>query len=633
MKLKSQLIISILVFGIVLLVISASVVITNQQVAQVSDVAQSAQNVETGASNLAYLSNDYFQNKQSSQLTVWQNQFSSVSNELSQINPSSPRLTELTNNVQSDIQQLGTVFNSSAAYLQSIPANESGIVHPLLKTYTTRLNLQNQALAFDASVLTKALTDQVDQLRQTNSLLIFVLLGAFGAYFVTVYFISYRRTFRSIAKLQEDTKIIGSGNLNYSISPHSNDEIGDLSRAFNQMTTNLKTVTASKVDLEQAQASLRESEQRWETTLASIGDAVIATDIDGNITFMNNISEALTGWSSEDAVNKHLQEVFHIINEHTRQEVENPVTKVLKNGTVVGLANHSILINKEGVELPIDDSGSPIRDQKGHITGVVLVFQDISERKQNEKELELHRKHLEKLVEERTKQLKDTERLATIGATAGMVGHDIRNPLQAITSDVYLAKTELAALQESEETKNAIESLDEIEKNIGYINKIVADLQDYARPITPAAKETDLEAICEEVLLKSDLPKTIKSSCKVDKAAKQVLADPELLRRVISNLVANAVQAMPKGGKLSINAYREEDNVVIEVLDTGVGIPEEVKPKLFTPLFTTKSKGQGFGLAVVKRVTESMNGTVSFESEQGKRTTFILRFPSQRAKR
>ncbi len=372
------------------------------------------------------------------------------------------------------------------------------------------------------------------------------MIGAFGAYFVAVYFIIYRRTLRSIVKLQDGTKIIGSGNLDYSVASKSNDEIGELSQAFNQMAANLKNVTASKTDLEQAQASLRESEQRWSTTLASIGDAVIATDISGKIVFMNGVAEELTGWTLNEASLKPVKEVFNIVNEQTRFEVEDPVSKVLAEGMIVGLANHTLLIRKNKTEVAIDDSGAPIKDKEGKTTGVVLIFRDITERKKAEEELkeseqlyhtvfdnsqdgfqlieliydengrpidhkflkvnqayekiigvkaedildktaryispnvepnwlevpdrviktgksehvELYNKDINKTLDcyyflyaknivgtlfrdvtdrkNIEKQLQEKERLAAIGATAGMVGHDIRNPLQAITGDVYL---------------------------------------------------------------------------------------------------------------------------------------------------------------------------------------------------
>ena len=209
-------------------------------------------------------------------------------------------------------------------------------------------------------------------------------LGAFGAFFVIVYFVVYRRTLRSIVDLHDGTKIIGSGNLNYTIPSNSNDELGELSQAFNQMTTNLKTVTASKNDLEQAQASLQSSEQRWETTLASIGDAVIATDISGKIMFMNGEAEDLTGWTLSEASQKPVKEAFNIVNEQTRLDVENPIERVLKEGMVIGLANHTVLIRKDGSEVPIDDSGAPIRNKDGKTTGVVLIFRDITERKKAE---------------------------------------------------------------------------------------------------------------------------------------------------------------------------------------------------------------------------------------------------------
>ncbi len=271
---------------------------------------------------------------------------------------------------------------------------------------------------------------------------------------------------------------------------------------------------------------------------------------------------------------------------------------------------------------------TPLRDANGNLQGAVGAYIDITQIKQMQTKLEEYAKHMEKLVEERTKQLKDSERLATIGATAGMVGHDIRNPLQAIASDVFLVKSELTSMSEGEEKENINESLEGIEKNIDYINKIVQDLQDYVRPLTLSEKETDLEKLFSEVLVKKAIPSNIEFSFHVDQKARKMVADSALLKRVLANLVNNAVQAMPNGGKLDLNAFVENSDTIITVKDNGVGIPEEVRPKLFTPLFTTKSKGQGFGLAVVKRMTEALGGTVTFESQEGKGTTFIIRLSS-----
>jgi signal transduction histidine kinase len=126
------------------------------------------------------------------------------------------------------------------------------------------------------------------------------------------------------------------------------------------------------------------------------------------------------------------------------------------------------------------------------------------------------------------------------------------------------------------------------------------------------------------------LPDNIEGACRVEKNARRQVTDPALLTRVLGNLVSNSVEAMPEGGKLNVHAFKEGNDMVITVEDTGCGIPENVRSKLFTPLFTTKSKGQGFGLAVVKRVTEALGGTVTYESEVGKGTKFILRLPPQK---
>ncbi len=136
-----------------------------------------------------------------------------------------------------------------------------------------------------------------------------------------------------------------------------------------------------------AEEALARQSERLRVTLASIGDAVIATETEGRVTFLNGVAESMTGWRHNEAEGQPLETVFHIVNEKTRRPVENPAMRALKEGVIVGLANHTILIAKDGVERPIDDSAAPIKDQQGHIAGAVLVFRDVTSQRQAESEL------------------------------------------------------------------------------------------------------------------------------------------------------------------------------------------------------------------------------------------------------
>jgi PAS domain S-box-containing protein len=751
MRIKNQFRISIIIFLVILSIIAASLLVTQQQAAQLSSQETVSIDIQTHASNLAYISNDYYLYQESPGLDQWQTEFSFLTSDLSKLSIASPEQQALINNTSDDAQRLNSRWTDVALYLENAPRNVSIRVLPEFQTKSSRMSLQNQALIFDAQQLSETFHTQIDQLNVTRVILVLTLLGLFGAYLVTNYLVTYRKTLNSISELQAGIAVVGSGNLDYFLKADRKDEMGEISRSVNQMAANLKNVTASKTELEQVQASLRESEQRWATTLASIGDAVIATDLSGKVIFMNEVAEELTGWTLSEALQKPVKTVFNIINEQTRLEVESPIDRVLREGMVVGLANHTVLIRKDASEVPIDDSGAPIRDKDGKTTGVVLVFRDITERKKAEDALskaneeleekvlkrteqisnerqrlynvletlpayiilldkdycvpfankvfrerfgESHgkqcydflfnrnspcencetykvlktngphhwewtgpdnrnydiydfpfveadgstlilemgidvtdRKKAEALAQESAKKLKDSERLAAIGATAGMVGHDIRNPLQAITGDVYLAKTDLASMPESEEKKSMQESLEAIEKNVSYINKIVADLQDFAKPISAKLEEIDLEQTIHSVLARLDIPGNVTVKHSVRRDFPKLKTDQAYMQRILSNLANNAIQAMPKGGKLAITAVTKNGKVIITVEDNGEGIPENVRSKLFTPLMTTKSKGQGFGLSVVKRFTEGMGGTVSFESEVGKGTKFIIELP------
>ena len=184
----------------------------------------------------------------------------------------------------------------------------------------------------------------------------------------------------------------------------------------------------------QAEEALRASEERWAITLQSIGDAVISTDTAGKIVFMNDVAQKLTGWPLAEAEEKDLDTVFHIVQETTRTRQENPVAKVIRQGQVVGLADSTILIRRDGAELLIEDSGAPIRNREGRIQGVVLVFHDVSERRKMEK------------------VLRDSERLATTGRLAATIAHEIHNPLDLVGNLLYL----IQASTKEEDTRRSL---------------------------------------------------------------------------------------------------------------------------------------------------------------------------------
>ncbi len=208
-----------------------------------------------------------------------------------------------------------------------------------------------------------------------------------------------------------------------------------------------------------------------------------------------------------------------------------------------------------------------------------------------------------------------------------MVGHDIRNPLQSIEGAIYLVKDEVQSQCDTDQKKNILELLDIIENQTHYIDHIVADLQDFARTPTPQLTKTDIQELITESIESLKMPKNIETITIFQEDLKIVKIDSTLIKRVTLNVLTNAIQAMPKGGKIIIRASRQDGNAYITIEDTGVGISEENKTKIFTPLFTTKAKGQGFGLAVCKKLLEAQNGKITFESEQGKGTTFTIVLP------
>lgn len=250
----------------------------------------------------------------------------------------------------------------------------------------------------------------------------------------------------------------------------------------------------------------------------------------------------------------------------------------------------------------------------------------LSSLESSSEELRRYAAHLEELVEEQMARLREKERLAAIGETATMVGHDLRNPLQSIMNIAYLMEEEGASLP-TDKREVLAKWIRRLKENVVYMDKIVSDLQDLTRPVKVDKKEASLEQIFNDILGDLKIPENIRADIKINPGAEKLVTDPLILKRILQNLVNNALQAMPDGGSLTIKASVSGGELQIEVQDTGVGMDDETLKKIFTPLFTTKAKGTGLGLAVCRRLVEELGGKILVKSSRGAGTTFILRLP------
>ncbi|MBI2869539.1 MAG: PAS domain-containing protein [Chloroflexi bacterium] len=739
MRIRTQFVITMLLFGAVLAAVAASAVVTSRMVESAREQGNLADSVAQGASELSYLANDYLIHREDRQLNRWQARFDTFSGAVARLEEKNPAQQGLVRSIRANTTRLEDVFKSIVAAIGSDSPGPGGTLDPVaLSVSWSRIAVQSQALVSDASRLSNVQENQVSQLQTTNDTIIIILIVVLLAYFLINYLLTQRRALSGLARLQSGAAAIGTGNLDYRIEVKGNDEIGDLSRAFNRMTGDLKLVTASKAELEReiderkkaeeateahrqlldttfrnvpvqvnlmgsdlrimlvnpayqaiapgkemigknldelwpetrqqfvelcrrvlatgepyhavdefnmvasypggppepryftwslyrvdlpkggrgilnvawetterkkAVEALRASEQRWVTTLSSIGDAVIATDTKGLITFLNPVAERLTGWSYGEAVGKPVLEVFNIVNEDSRETLENPVSKVLQTGLVTGLANHTVLVRRDGSIVPIDDSGAPIKDQAGQIAGAVLVFRDISERRSAEERVRTY------------------ERLATIGQLSGGVAHELKNPLASIDSAAYLLERTLAG---NEATGRY---LARIRNGVENCTRTIDALLAITRSQDMILKKIEMKSLLAE-FISDNIPPGVQVVKNFPAEDVFIEADERQLRIAIRNIITNAVQAMRGNGTLTLGVRTVDDTVEASFGDTGHGISPENLRKVFEPLFTTKAKGLGMGLTITRLIVERQHGAITLDSRPGSGTTFILKFPA-----
>jgi PAS domain S-box-containing protein len=402
-----------------------------------------------------------------------------------------------------------------------------------------------------------------------------------------------------------------------------------------------------------SERKLYEKEEEFRTTLYSIGDGVITTDINGRVRQMNSVAENLTGWKESEAKNENLSKVFRIINEENRTIVESPVDKVLKEGMVVGLANHTLLISKDGREIPIADSGAPIKNSAGDITGVVMVFRDQTEDRQAElllleknKEIEAQNEEYIQINEEyrilneelnlAKQKAEESDKLKT--AFLQNMSHEIRTPMNAI-----MGFSELLADQYNNKAK--------LEKYSQIITQRCDDLLEIINGLLDIAKiesgqlpvhfeECNLKALFNELTLffKEHQKKIEKNHIKlivnnVDNNIPIFLTDKVKLKQIFINLIGNAFKFTDRG-RIEVGcSYNGGPSIEFYVLDTGMGIPlekQEVIFERFTQLSQADNNlygGTGLGLPIVKGLINLLGGKISLNSVPKQGSTFYFSLP------
>ena len=371
----------------------------------------------------------------------------------------------------------------------------------------------------------------------------------------------------------------------------------------------------------QAEEALAAERERLLVTFRSIGDGVITADVEGRVTLISNVAEALTGWTQEEAIGKPLNEVFHIINEETRERCENPLEKVMATGKIVRLANDTVLIARDGTERALADSGAPIYDYEGKIIGVVVVFRDITE----EKKLEA--------------QFQQAQRMEALGTLSGGIAHDFNNILMGIQGNASLI------LLDKTSSHPDYESLKNIEQGVLSGAELTRQLLGFAMGGKYEVKPTDLNELIKR---SSDMfgrtKREITIHRKYQKDIWAVEVDQGQIEQVLLNLYVNAWQAMPGGGELYLeteNVTLDEDcvkpydlepgrYVKISLTDTGVGMDEATQQRIFEPFFTTKEMGRdtGLGLASVYGIIKNHGGIITVSSIKGEGATFTIYLPA-----
>jgi len=373
----------------------------------------------------------------------------------------------------------------------------------------------------------------------------------------------------------------------------------------------------------QIEDALRESEARLASTLNSIGEGVLATDLHGIVTRINPVAEQVTGFTRDEAIGRHIDEIYHVLSEKTRQPVWTPIRAVASGGAKV--SPNARLLARDRRERAISQSAAPIRKPTGEVVGVVVAFRDVTAQREMQEQLHI------------------SERMVSLGTLAAGIAHEINNPLAALIGnlDVLMEDMKRPLSQQSPLPGFVDEVLHDVREAAEQVRLIVKDLKVFSRSDEDGRGPVDVQRLLESSLrLAWNEVRHRARLVKEWQVVPPVIANEARLGEVFVNLIVNAAQAMPDGHAdrneiRLVTRLDDRGRVAIEVRDTGVGIPPEIRGRIFDPFFTTKSVGvgTGLGLAICHRIVTELGGDITVASVPGEGTTFRVTLPVAPAER
>ncbi len=403
----------------------------------------------------------------------------------------------------------------------------------------------------------------------------------------------------------------------------------------------------------QAEKPTVELEELYRSMVELSPDGILTIDASGIITSCNTAVTRMLGYSSDEQVGRHFTKTgaFRLedVPKHLKLfadilagKTAEPIEAILqrKDGTLIFADTRINLLNigsqtvlqanlrditeSKRMEREIQEKNQQLEAQNEELRAVNEELQATEEeiRATNE---ELRSANDE--LKEAQEHIVRSERLAAIGQMASGVGHELRNPLGAIKNAVFYVQRRIAKIDLAATEPRVVEFLGLIDDEVNAANKVITDLLDFSRVARPAVSPVSITGIIEDSIKNIPAPENITIARHVDDSLPMAMVDASQIRQVFTNIILNAIQAMPEGGRLDISAGSRGKFLEVEFADTGCGIPESAIGKIFDPLFTTKAKGIGLGLSVSRSILEKHGGDIRVESKTGKGTRFTVSLP------